>query len=273
MHPNLQRRVQRYGWDKAATHYEAYWAKPLRPVQDRLMDMAELRLGEQVLDVACGTGLVTLRAAHAVGNEGAVVGTDVSDEMVKATDRVVQEQKLGNVRTERMGAEALSLPGASFDVALCSLGLMYVPEPILALREMLRVLRPGGRCVISVWGRRDRCGWADIFPIVDSRVTTQVCPMFFQLGTGGALEFVMGEAGFTLTESDRIPTVLNHPTADDACGASFLGGPVAMAYSRFDELTRTESHQEYLDSIEPYREGAAYAIPGECVIAAGVKAE
>jgi ubiquinone/menaquinone biosynthesis C-methylase UbiE len=270
--PQLQRRVQRYGWDKASAYYEGYWRDPILPAQDRLLDMAELACGERVLDVACGTGLVTLRAARAVGATGEVVGTDVSDEMVKATQRVVEEQGLENVRTERMGAETLSLSDASFDVALCALGLMYVPDPVLALREMLRVLRPGGRCVAAVWGSRDRCGWAEIFPIVDSRVSTQVCPLFFQLGTGDALEFAFGEAGFSVMESDRIPTALNHKTAEDAWGAAFLGGPVAMAYSRFDEPTRNEAHREYLESIEPYREGESYAIPGEFVIARGVKA-
>jgi ubiquinone/menaquinone biosynthesis C-methylase UbiE len=96
-----------------------------------------------------------------------------------------------------MDAEALTFDAASFDVALCALGLMYVPEPQKAIAEMHRVLPPRGRAVVAVWGARNRCGWAEIFPIVDRRVASEVCPMFFQLGTGDMLRNVFEAAGFT----------------------------------------------------------------------------
>ena len=70
---------------------------------------------------------------------------------------------------------------------------------------------------------------------------------------------------------ERLPSVLYYQSADDACGAAFRGGPVALAYSRFDERTREEMHTEYLASIEAYRKGAGYEVPGEFVIAAGHK--
>ena len=70
MDARLQKRVQRYGWDKAARHYERSWRAQLEPAQTALLDMASLTRGERVLDVACGTGLVTLRAAAAVVARG-----------------------------------------------------------------------------------------------------------------------------------------------------------------------------------------------------------
>src|SRR5207247_1326369 len=134
----LQLRVQRYGWDKAAAHYERFWAEQLRPAQNRLLQMAELRPGERVLDVACGTGLVTLRAAAAVGPSGSVVGTDISEAMVAALRQAAAGPGVGRVSAERMDAEDLRLAAETFDVALCALGLMYVPDPVASLREMLR---------------------------------------------------------------------------------------------------------------------------------------
>ena len=86
---------------------------------------------------------------------------------------------LAHVRFERGDAEALPLPDASFDAAVCALGLMYVPDPVRALCEMRRLLRPGGRAAAAVWGARRNCGWAEIFPITDARVASEVCPMFF----------------------------------------------------------------------------------------------
>ena len=80
----------------------------------------------------------------------------------------------------------------------------------------------------------------------------------------------MEKAGFADIQVDRLTTILNYGSADDAIGAAFAGGPVAMAYSRFDERTREEAHAEYLESIAPFKHGAGYAIPGEFVVARGM---
>lgn len=269
MEARLQLRVQRYGWDKAAPHYEGYWSQQLRPAQDRLMQLAALQSGERVLDLACGTGLVTFRAAEAVGPAGAVVGTDISAEMVQHIQTVAAARGFGQLSALRAHAEEPVCEAASFDAVLCALGLMYAPDPVAALREMRRVLKPGGRAVAAVWGARKNCGWADIFPIVDSRVQSEVCPMFFQQGTGDNLRTDMTAAGFAAIEVERLSTVLRYASSDDALGAAFVGGPVAMAYSRFDDGMRAGAHAEYLESIAPFKRGDGYEIPGEFVVARG----
>jgi len=271
MKDDFQRRVQRYGWDRAARDYESGWQRPLRPAQDELLERAALQSGQRVLDVACGTGLVTFPAADAVAPGGAVVATDLSDGMIERARQLVEERGIRNVTFERMDAETLDLPDDTFDAALCSLGLMYVPDPEQALREMHRVLAPGGRAVASVWGARTQCGWAAVFPIVDRRVQSDVCPLFFRLGTGTALEAAFRAAGFTAVTSHRVRTALPFDSAEDACGAVFEGGPVALAWGTFDEETRDGARAEYLDAIAPYRNGDGYAIPGEFVITSGSK--
>ncbi|MDX1389931.1 MAG: methyltransferase domain-containing protein [Acidobacteriota bacterium] len=270
MDPRLQRRVQRYGWDKAVRRYEDSWKTQLEPAQDLMLEMAKLEPGERVLDVACGTGLVTRRVANAVGPDGEVIGTDISDEMVKTAREA--SPGLSNLGYERGEAEKIGFDDASFDAVLCGLGMMYVPSPPGALAEFHRVLRPGGRSAIAVWGARTNCGWAEIFPIVDARVHSEVCPAFFQLGTGDTLKIVMESAGFGGVEVERLRTTLHYSTQDDAILAAFVGGPVALAYSRFDDRTRTEAHTAYLDSIGPFRkDDGRYEIPGEFVVARGVK--
>lgn len=271
MEAKLQRRIQRYGWDKAAPLYERYWQDQLAPARERLFALASLRPGEHVLDVACGTGLVTFPAAEAVTPRGRVVGTDISDAMVQAVRAEAARRGLAHVTAERTDAESLELPAQSFDVVLCALGLMYVPDPRLALRRSLDVLKPGGRVVAAVWGARRNCGWAEIFPIVDARVQSEVCPMFFHLGTGDRLAQTAADAGFTDVTSERISGTLRYASADEAVGAAFAGGPVALAYSRFDDKVREEAHAEYLASIEAYRAGAGYEIPGEFVVMRGFR--
>lgn len=271
MDPRLQLRVQRYGWDRASAIYDRAWSQQLAPAQRLLLEMADLTEGEAVVDVACGTGLVTVEAARAVGPGGRVAATDLSAKMVDLTREATSERGAGNVTVHRCDAASLDLPDEAFDAALCALGLMYVPDPSSAVHEMARILRPGGRAVAAVWGERRQCGWAGLFPIVDARVETEVCPLFFQLGTGPTLSHEMEAAGFQEVETRRIPTTLRYSSGQEAVEAAFDGGPVAMAVSRFDEETRGEVEREYLESIAPYRTEQGYAIPGEFVVTRGEK--
>ena len=266
MDARLQRRVQRYGWDLAADDYEPSWQAQLALPQQRLLQGAFLRAGERVLDVACGTGLVSLAAAHEIGPTGEVTGVDLSNRMVDAARKRAKQLALHNTGFMRMDAEELDLPDASFDAVLCALGLMYVPHPERALSEMRRVLRPGGRMGAAVWGERARCGWADVFSIVDAEVKSEVCPLFFQLGRAGELERQCDAAGFATVTTERITTWLDYPNAASACRAVFTGGPAALAWSRFDADTRERVTRRYLDSITAWRMGTGYRVPAEFVV-------
>jgi ubiquinone/menaquinone biosynthesis C-methylase UbiE len=132
--------------------------------------------------VACGTGIIALEAAARVSPGGDVVGVDLSGCMIGVARRRAMQEHCTNISFERTDAELLGLPDKSFNVALCALGLMYMPGPERAVLEMRRVLRPGGRIILAVWGERSRCGWAELFPIVDDEVASDVCPLFFRLG-------------------------------------------------------------------------------------------
>jgi len=270
MDARVQRRVQRYGWDLAAQDYELLWRAQLADAQRALLEAAAPAPGERVLDVACGTGLVALEAARAVGAEGHVLGVDLSDRMVDAARARAQARSLRHADFARMDGEALALPDGGFDVALSALGLMYMPDPLQALREMRRVLRPGGRMVAAVWGERARCGWASVFPIVEAEVASDVCPLFFGLGQQDALARLFAEVGCARVASRRITTSLAYADADQACDAAFVGGPVALAWSRFDAGVRQRVRERYEASISSWRRGAGYEVPGEFVIVSGV---
>ncbi len=273
MEARLQRRVQRYGWDLAAADYETLWQSQLARAHAELLTCASLARGERVLDVACGTGLVRFDAARAVGKAGRVVGVDLSDRMLDAARHRAQSERTSNVDFARMDAESLALPDASFDVTLCALGLMYLPDPARAVREMRRVLRPGGRIVIAVWGERSRCGWSELFSIIDAEVAGDVCPMFFCLGQEDTLVRLCADTGLEAMTQRRVGSVLNYADANEACNAAFLGGPVALAWSRFDAQVRARIRTRYLQAIEGYRDKEndseeSYGIPGEFVIVA-----
>lgn len=268
MEPRLQRRVQRYGWDLAAPDYELLWHAQLACVHDKLIAHASLAAGECVLDVACGSGLVAFRAAGLVGAHGHVVGVDLSGRMVDTATQRAEQCHVQNIRFKRMDAEKLDLPDASFDVVLCALGLMYMPDPEQAIREMRRVLRPGGRMITAVWGERSRCGWSALFPIVDAEVASDVCPLFFRLGQGDTLAHACADARFEDIELHRLAVTLAYANADEACGAAFIGGPVSLAWSHFDENVRARVCQRYVKAIAVWQHDQGYRVPGEFVIVA-----
>lgn len=135
----------------AADNYQRYFVPAIgKPVALDLIEAARLQPNERVLDVACGTGVVTRLAAEQVGPGGTVAGLDVNPGML-ATARAVTAADTG-IEWYESPAEAMPLEAESFDVALCQMGLQFFSDRRAGLKEMRRVLAPGGRAVFSLPG-------------------------------------------------------------------------------------------------------------------------
>ena len=130
--------------------YARYTGAVMAPWTDHLIGLARLRNGDRVLDVACGTGLVAGRVKASLGDRCRVTGLDINEGML-ATAREIE-----GVEWVHGDAADLPFPGASFDAVLCQQGLQYFPDRAAAVREMARVLAPGGRLAVAVWGALDR---------------------------------------------------------------------------------------------------------------------
>src|SRR5262245_48977866 len=115
-----------------------------------LLEVSGAQPGERVLDIACGTGIVARTAARRVGSGGTVVGLDVSAPMLDAARAVAAGEGL-SIEWREGSAMKLPLPDTAFDLVLCQQGLQFFPDRAAALREMHRVLEPGGRLALSVW--------------------------------------------------------------------------------------------------------------------------
>jgi ubiquinone/menaquinone biosynthesis C-methylase UbiE len=163
--------------------------------------------------------------------------------------------------------EATGAAAGAFDAVTSAFGLMFAAERAAAFAEMARVTAPGGRVSICVWGRRAACGFAEVFPIVDAHVASEVCPLFFSLGAPGAPTAYLERAGFCDVVEDSVPITLSWRSADEACQAMLEGGAVALAWNRFSPETRAVVRAEYLASLEPFRRGARYDVAAEVMFA------
>jgi SAM-dependent methyltransferase len=137
-----------------AEAHESYFVPAMfRPWAELLLDAARLVPGERVLDVACGTGIVARTAVEEVGPEGQVTGLDLNPAMLAVAR---SRDTAARIRWVEGSAQALPFPAASFDVVLCQHGLQFFPDRVQALREMRRVLVPGGRALVMVLQSIDR---------------------------------------------------------------------------------------------------------------------
>ena len=190
-------------WEESAK----YWTQHsdiihamFAPLTRAMIEQARIREGESVLDVAGGAGEPSLTIAETVGPTGSVTCTDATSKMVEAARREANRRGLTNMQFRQCTADSLPFADNSFDVVVSRLGVMFFPDTVAALREMLRVLRPNGRLALAVWHKSD----LNPFCYVVSRVMERHvkappadpdAPNAFRFAEPGKLTRVMTEAG------------------------------------------------------------------------------
>jgi ubiquinone/menaquinone biosynthesis C-methylase UbiE len=137
---------------RAAPTYERAGPPFFGEVARRLVALADLPAGTRLLDVATGTGAALLQAGQPASPAGMVVGVDLAEPMVAEARRRLSEAGVANAAVLVMDAEALGFRAGSFDAVLCASALYLLPQPVAALRGFQRVLRPGGRLAVAVFG-------------------------------------------------------------------------------------------------------------------------
>jgi ubiquinone/menaquinone biosynthesis C-methylase UbiE len=190
-------------WQENAPYWKKH-AEPIRvlfaPVTGALIEEAGIRADMTVLDVACGVGEPALTIAEIVGSSGSVTCTDAVAEMVNAAEDAARQRGLTNVEFRQCTADALPFDSDLFDAAVCRLGAMFFPDPLKALGEMLRVIRPGGALALAVWSKLERNPYVHVVNGVISHYveTTPPAPTqsdAFRFAEPGVLVHILAEAG------------------------------------------------------------------------------
>jgi len=197
-------------------NYEKYFVPAIgQPLADDLIAAASLRPGERVLDVTCGTGLVTRLAARQVGGAGTVAGLDVNPGMLSVARTTTPSNM--SIEWYEASAEAMPLPDGSFDVVLCQMGLQFVADKLQALKEMRRVLKPGGRIVLNLPGPTPKL-FADFGDALALHIDPK-CAAFvnlvFSLHDAEKIRDLMTGAGFPDAAISRTNKMLRLPAPED----------------------------------------------------------
>lgn len=223
----------------AAETYERCFVPAIgRPIALNLIEAAELRRGERVLDVACGTGVVTRLAAERVGDTGSVAGLDVDASMLEIARSVAPAA--APIEWVETAAEAMPYEDEYFDVVLCQMGLQFIEDKLAALREMQRVLAPGGRVALNVPGPTP-----PLFAILADALARHIHPevgskvhLVFALHDTSELQELMINAGFSDVKPSRAIKTLHLPTAEQFLWQYIGATPLSMAFANVDDETR-----------------------------------
>jgi ubiquinone/menaquinone biosynthesis C-methylase UbiE len=181
----------------AAELYQSFFVPSIAtPVSAELLRTAALQPGTRVLDVACGTGVVTRAAAEQIGPTGSVTGIDVAPDMIAVAKAVPAGG--APITWQEADAASLPLPDESYDVGLCQMGLMFMEDRAGALRELHRVLAPGGRVVVNTPGRIQY-----LFEVMERAIADNLDPglgafvsAVFSMHDPSVLAELLQEAGF-----------------------------------------------------------------------------
>jgi ubiquinone/menaquinone biosynthesis C-methylase UbiE len=263
-------------WESVAGAWEANRARVFdlfRSASDWLVEAIAPQPGQVVLDVAAGPGETGFMVAEAVGPEGRVIASDLAPTMVAAARRGAEARGLANVDCRLMDAQALDLDGDSVDAAISRLGLMLVPDPGAAFRELRRVVRPGGTLAYAVIGAPDHNQWmALMMGALMQNGHQPVTGNPFELGGPFGLSSpdvnaeMLRAAGFVDIQIEQVPGAMEVTDVDDYWATqSSLAGPVKATVERLTDDERATVRATLTDMMVPFEVDGGFALPSRLV--------
>ncbi len=270
------RRVSFQLWEAMAPGWErwrAQLADALAPVRDWLIRELAPRSGDTVLELGAGTGETGFDAAALVGDDGVLISTDFSPEMVEVARRRGIELGLSNIDHRVIDAERIGLDAGSVDGVLCQSTYMLVADPAAALAEARRVLRAGGRLALSVWGAPERNPWVSIGAMTLGErghipPPEPGAPGVFSLASQERTEALLAGSGFGSVRTEHVPVrFVFRDVAAYERWVFDVAGPLAAVVRGLPDDEREVLRRRLTEAFVPFSVDDGYALPGVALCA------
>ena len=270
----------RQDWTEGAQAWRRWNAKlgvMSRAATEAIVRVAQIEPGLRVLDLAGGTGEPAMSLAEVVGPDGHVTATDLVPEMLAVAEETAGQRGLRTLTFRQADAEALSFADASFDRVTCRFGAMFFPDVGRALREIHRVLRPGGRAAFVAWGPPEKNPYFTttigvFMKYVQLPPPEPGAPHPFRFAQAGSLSSALTQAGFRAVAEEECTIPWSWPgSAEEAVqSAQELAAP---AFRRLQDGLPPERHQqvqdEILEAVRGYSDGQQVNFTATIVLATG----
>ncbi len=263
-------------WDKHSATIHSMFA----PLTRALIEDGGIKTGHLVLDVAGGAGEPSLTIAGVVGPTGSVMCTDAVEEMVIAAQDKAHERGIENIEFRQCVADSLPFPNDSFDVVASRLGAMFFPDPLAALREMLRVTKRDGTLTFAVWHKSELNPYSCLVTKVLSRyvevlASDPYAPDAFRFAEVGKLAAILNEAGATDVSERILKFQIEAPISVEEFWT--LRSEISeILREKLKSLTEEQSlraAKEVQDSVRPFFSNNGMSFPSEMIIVSGRKAK
>ncbi len=268
-------------WTGSAPYWEKHRdiiQEMFAPVAQALIADAQIKSGDAVLDVATGPGEPAMSIAERVGLEGKVVGIDVIPQMVEAARREANRRGFRNAAFEVAPADHLPFEDSTFDAVVSRFGVMFFRSPVDSVREMLRVLKPGGRIALAVWHFAERNPFhyavSQILErYVDSPPPAPDSPDAFRFAKPGDLLGVLSKAG-AAAPSERLLQFsirASIPVEEFWDLRSEMSDKFRTKVASLSREQRAELGREVTQAIRAFSVDGGMSFPAEVLIVSGRK--
>jgi ubiquinone/menaquinone biosynthesis C-methylase UbiE len=261
----------------AETYERALVPAVFAPWAPLVVELADPQPGERVLDIACGTGLIARLAAERVGRTGNVTGLDLNPGMLSFAATITSPDPATSapIIWREASATNMPLPAAAFDVVYCQLGLQFFADRPAAMREMYRVLVPGGRLGLMVWQDIQYSpGFVALAAALARHVSTEAADVMrapFGFAEAEQLRALAAAEGFRDIAIQSVAGTVRFPSVSRFVQDYVRGSPLSGHVAKVSDDTRAALVSEVGDELMPFVAGEALTFPIRAHLASAKK--